>query len=141
VWLEATTGEEEQRLVQIERVAREEVPHREATDALLVLRVQSLKVVPDIVTFSVDAVGRDDVRATVEELVALFARDGRHGGEHCARLSAHLFDAMLRADPEVFGFRNVIDTMQPLVQVVATRSDVASQQCGVGGKERYDGLT
>ena len=57
----AAAGEQIERVVQIERVAGEEVPHHEFVDALLVLLVQILEFVRGGEALDVQAVGQDRV--------------------------------------------------------------------------------
>src|SRR5690606_17269296 len=86
VGFEAPAREEEQRIVQVERIAWKEVAHDETPNAFLVRRMVRLEVVPDVVSFGVDAVGSDDVRSSPEKVQTLFPCDWRDRGEDGAQL-------------------------------------------------------
>ena len=92
----AAAGEEVERVVQIERVAGEEMPHDEFVDRLLVLAVQVLEFVQGGEALDVQPVGQDHIGLAAQQFLRLEAGDLADGGENRAGMGGGPLDREAR---------------------------------------------
>ena len=80
-------GEKIERAVEIETVAREEMPHYKFVNALLVLPMQMLKFVHGLETLNVQPIGQNRVGMPAQEFFCFdggyFGDGGKHGAGMC----------------------------------------------------------
>jgi hypothetical protein len=132
--LETARGEKVEGAVEIERLAREEVAHRELVDRFLVLGVDGLEVGAQVVAVDVDPVGREEVGLAAQQPGALLGGDGRDRGEHVAGPGAGALQLVGGRDRVVGGGGVGVQVLQALVEVLLVGGGVASHLGGVGGE-------
>jgi hypothetical protein len=136
--LVATGREQVQSLVQVEVVVAVEVTANEVVDLLLVDGVQILELVQSAELLHAEAVRRDHVGLSLEQVLGLVARDLRDGGENVGAVSGGAFHAVAMVDATIARLLVQVEVRQVVVEVTVAGAQVAAEQRGVCGEHRGD---
>ena len=134
--LVSTARKEVERSIEVERIAWEEVPHRELVDPLLVFKVEVLELVQCGELMGVQSVWKNEVWLATKEVLRLAGGNFAYRCEYVRRVSCCSLNRILAPDHVVTRGFVCVDPWEVVVEVRIVRGDVPAELCRVSGKNR-----
>ena len=133
-----------ERTVEVERIAREEVPHHELVNPLLALAVQHLKLVRGGEAFDVQAIRQERIGGPAEEVLGFERGNAGHGRKHVRCPGRGPLQRMAMAEAVCVRNAASVDIGQMVVQIDVRRTEAAPDERRVrreDGRQRRPPMT